>query len=115
MRIRIVEVELHRLVEHYASQGTSADIAYLVLRNAISSGVLAPGVRLFANDLAVPLGLSFTRSLSDVDFLTLSPAQKAEALFHVVILPKSADGSTGLPTLTVPDLTSGTIDGNRDA
>jgi DNA-binding GntR family transcriptional regulator len=74
-----VEKELRKLVEQSSSQGTSADIAYSVLRSAISGGLLAPGERLFANDLAEVMGFSRTpirealRKLEAQDLIHLHP------------------------------------------
>jgi DNA-binding GntR family transcriptional regulator len=74
-----VETELRKLVASSSSQGTSADIAYSALRSAINSGVLAPGERLFANDLAKIMCFSRTpvrealRKLEAQDIIQLHP------------------------------------------
>lgn len=74
-----VNSELRKLVERSSSQGTSADVAYSVLRSAINGGLLAPGERLFANDLAEVMGFSRTpvrealRKLEAQDLIRLLP------------------------------------------
>ena len=74
-----VNNELRRLVEQSSSQGTSADVAYSVLRSAINGGLLSPGERLFANDLAEVMGFSRTpvrealRKLEAQDLIQLHP------------------------------------------
>ncbi|MCO5066589.1 MAG: GntR family transcriptional regulator [Rhizobiaceae bacterium] len=74
-----VNEELRRLVQQSSSQGTSADVAYSVLRSAINGGLLGPGERLFANDLAEVMGFSRTpvrealRKLEAQDLIQLHP------------------------------------------
>jgi DNA-binding GntR family transcriptional regulator len=51
---------LAALAERFANAGTAAEIAYVVLREAILSNLLTPGTRLRADDLAKELGVSKT-------------------------------------------------------
>jgi uncharacterized membrane protein YfhO len=60
---------------------------------------------LFRNELFVPLGLTFTRYMTESDFFQLSPDQKAELLFRAVVLPQTDDGARpGLAPLTISKL-----------
>jgi DNA-binding GntR family transcriptional regulator len=54
------EVGLKLLIDRYANAGTAADTAYAVLREAILTNVLSPGVRLRADELAKEFGVSKT-------------------------------------------------------
>jgi DNA-binding GntR family transcriptional regulator len=51
---------LAALAKRFADAGTAAEIAYAVLREAILSNLLTPGMRLRADDLAKELGVSKT-------------------------------------------------------
>jgi DNA-binding GntR family transcriptional regulator len=51
---------LGALTKRFADSGTAAEVAYAVLREAILSNLLTPGVRLRADDLARELGVSKT-------------------------------------------------------
>jgi DNA-binding GntR family transcriptional regulator len=48
------------LIGRHANGGTAADMAYAVLREAVLSNILSPGVRLRADDIAKKLGVSKT-------------------------------------------------------
>jgi DNA-binding GntR family transcriptional regulator len=66
------------LAERFANSGTAAEIAYAVLREAILTGILAPGARLRADELARQLGVSKTpvrealRKLQAEDLIEMS-------------------------------------------
>ena len=53
-------VPLEKLLTKFHAAGTSADIAYAVLKHGIIHGELAPGSRLRADELAKQLGMSRT-------------------------------------------------------
>jgi len=68
---------LTALAKRFANVGTAAEIAYAVLREAILSNTLTPGIRLRADDLAKELGVSKTpvrealRKLQAEDFVVV--------------------------------------------
>lgn len=70
---------LKALLARSRGEGTSADIAYSVLKNAITYGLFDSGERLFANDLAEMMGFSRTpvrealRKLEAQDLICLHP------------------------------------------
>jgi hypothetical protein len=65
------------LAKRFANAGTAAEVAYAVLREAIVSNALTPGMRLRADDLARELGVSKTpvrealRKLQAEDFVVV--------------------------------------------
>jgi DNA-binding GntR family transcriptional regulator len=67
--------DLAALAQRFGDDGTAAEIAYAVLREAILSNVLTPGTRLRADDVAKELGISKTpvrealRKLQAEDFV----------------------------------------------
>jgi DNA-binding GntR family transcriptional regulator len=73
------EKALKALLDRSQGDGTSADIAYSVLKNAINYGLFDSGERLFANDLAEMMGFSRTpvrealRKLEAQDLIRLHP------------------------------------------
>jgi uncharacterized membrane protein YfhO len=58
---------------------------------------------LFLNDLFLPLGLIFSRSMPEETFLQLPPDKKPAALLRAVILANTKE-APGLSELTVPEL-----------
>jgi DNA-binding GntR family transcriptional regulator len=76
---RKFEKALKALLERSQSDGTSADVAYSVLKSAINNGLIGSGERLFANELAELMGFSRTpvrealRKLEAQDFIRLHP------------------------------------------
>jgi len=57
---RQITLTLRDLVKRYKGEGTATEIAYASLRHAIIDGLLTPGMRLRADELATKMGFSRT-------------------------------------------------------